>query len=121
MFCGAVLLELLLPGVLLQVVQQPDHVGQPEGLHLQVVHSLLLDDLLDVENGALDQGPNVALVAEGRIQVWSVKQSFDTISNIRLFPSKVPEKYASLTIPDVVGVANHHEHDVRRETGEHLG
>ena len=70
MFCGAVLLELLLPGVLLQVVQQPDHVGQPEGLHLQVVHSLLLDDFLDVENGALDQGPNIALIAEGHIRKY---------------------------------------------------
>ena len=81
MFCCAVLLELLLPGVLLQVVQQPNHVGQPEGLHLQVVHPLLFDDFLDVENGALDQGPNVAFVAEGRIQEWSVTQSGGVTSN----------------------------------------
>ena len=57
-------LELSLPTVLLQTVQQSQHVGQPQRLQLDIGLSALLDSLLDLADGALYETPDVLIVVD---------------------------------------------------------
>ena len=59
---GAPGLELLLARVLLEVVEDAEHVREPQRLDLEVVEAALLDDLLDERDGPLDQRPHRVLV-----------------------------------------------------------
>ena len=57
-------LELGLPAVLLQAVQQPQRVGEPQRLQLDVRLASLLDGLLDLGDGSLDESLDVLVVVD---------------------------------------------------------